>query len=244
MDRDTERLPITAVIGRACTESIVGFLQIVRVAFLVSPLLVSLPQIARADTITSVVETIEYEDADETPVAVSAPAIARFGPFRVVSADAAELDGGIDESSLSDFRRMLAVYPGIATLRMVDCPGTENDDANLAIARLIRARGIATHVPAGGSVRSGGVELFLAGARRTADAGAEFGVHSWQDENGLEARDVPSDDPIHAAYVSYYREMGLSPDQARGFYALTNATPFDQVHYLNRDELRRFAILN
>jgi hypothetical protein len=243
MDSPANRFPIASTIGRVCGESIVGILQIVRVAFLLSPFVLSLPQIARADTVTTVVEYIEYEDANEAP-APRATAIGRYGPFRVIAPETAELDGGIDEASLGDFRRMLAAHPGIATLRIVECPGTENDDANLAIARLIRARGIATHVPAGGSVRSGGVELFLAGARRTADAGAEFGVHSWQDEDGLEARDVAADDPVHAAYIGYYREMGLNPDQARGFYALTNATPFDQVRYLSGDELRHFAILN
>ena len=67
-------------------------------------------------------------------------------------------------------------------LEMIEAPGTEDDRANLRLGRLIRARGIATHVPAGGSVRSGGVELFLAGTRRIADPGAEFAVHAWADE--------------------------------------------------------------
>ena len=32
--------------------------------------------------------------------------------------------------------------------------------------------------------------------------------------------------------------------KAREFYALTNATPFDEVRYLTRDDMARFVALN
>ena len=78
---------------------------------------------------------------------------------------------------------------------MVECPGTDDDRANLRLGLMIHARGMTTHVPPGGSVRSGAVELFLAGAQRIADPGAEFAVHSWSDEFGLEPRDYAPDSP-------------------------------------------------
>lgn len=181
---------------------------------------------------------------DPAAIEAPAPALAAYGPFRVVDATTVEVDGVIDFDSPRQFSALLARYPGVHVLRLVDCPGTEDDDANLALARMVRARGMDTHVPSGGSVRSGGVELFLAGIRRTAENGAEFGVHSWQDEDGLEAADAPADDPIHQAYLGYYREVGLSAETAREFYAFTNQTRFDDIRWMTPAELARFHITN
>jgi len=50
---------------------------------------------------------------------------------------------------------MLNAYPGIRTIEFVECPGTLDDVANLQLGRMIRARGLDTDVPDGGSVRSG-----------------------------------------------------------------------------------------
>ena len=127
---------------------------------------------------------------------------------------------------------------------MIDCPGTEDDLANLEVGRMIRAQGIVTHVPAGGSVRSGGVELFLAGARRYADEGSEFAVHSWQDDTGMEPADYAADAPENRRYVDYYRLMGMSADRARGFYAMTNSVPFSSAHWFGADEMAAWVQLD
>jgi hypothetical protein len=127
---------------------------------------------------------------------------------------------------------------------MVDCPGTGDDEANLALARMVRKAGIATFVPNGGSVRSGGVELFLAGAERRAEPGAEFAVHSWVDEDGLEPDDYAESDPVNQEYVAYYREMGMSADKAKAFYDLTNSVPHDEALYLKPSEIASFIPLN
>lgn len=241
-------LPAKQSIRHVLDLSIMGLLQSIRILFFISPFLLSIPQIARADDTVSVAETVEYEDVagddDFAPQATNAPAIDHFGPFSVVSPQIVELNGVIDETSPALFRRMIAKYPGLKTIRMIDCPGTENDQANLEVARMVRKAGMNTNVPRGGSVRSGGVELFLAGVRRTAEPGAEFGVHSWQDDEGNEAKDVPASDPIHANYIRYYQEVGLTPEQARAFYAFTNQTAFDSLHYMTQPELARFHITN
>ena len=225
-----------------------GTIEAIRIAFFLSPFLLSLPQLARAEIGVSTTEIVEYEawvDADDTGIAAPNPAaLAQFGPFSVVSGSVAELNGVIDEATPEQVRWMLARFPGIGLIRMIDCPGTENDDANLEVARMIRAAGISTLVPQGGSVRSGGVELFLAGVHRAAEPGAEFGVHSWRDEDGREARDVPVSDPAHQAYLRYYREVGLSDEQARAFYAFTNRVSFDDIHYMTRPELAQYSIIN
>ncbi len=209
----------------------------------------SVPVLA-ADGGYTVSQTVEYEDVvteDETngDWQAPAPALARFGPFRVISAQTVELRGVTDSSTPAQFKRMIAAYPALKTIEMVECPGSEDDDANLALARMIRQAGLNTHVPKSGSIRSGGVELFLAGVKRTSEPGAQFGVHSWIDSDGREARDYPVTDPVHQQYVGYYQEMGLKPDNARAFYAFTNAAaPASGVHYMTGGELAAYHLTN
>jgi hypothetical protein len=196
-----------------------------------------------ASEITSETEVIEDEDSDQATAAT--PAIARFGPFSVINATVVEMRGVIDSATPGDFRRMRILYPALHTLEMVDCPGSEDDEAALALDRLVHQAGINTHVPAHGSIRSGAVELFLAGAHRTADPGAELGVHSWQDDEGKQARDYPPDAPVHAEYINYYVAMGFAPKLAQDFYAFTNAAaPATGIHYMTPDEISRFHIVN
>ncbi len=170
--------------------------------------------------------------------------IASFGPFAVLDGTRAALVAETDSYSPADFQKMLRAYPGIRVLEMADCPGTVDDYANLRLGRMIRARGMATHVPDHGSVRSGAVELFLAGASRSAAPDAAFVVHSWIDENGREPDDFSADASVNKAYVNYYREMGLTGTNAAAFYALTNSVPNNDVLMLGTADLAKYAALN
>lgn len=214
------------------------------------------PAAAQVVTVTEVtVEDIVEEDSDvaaagsgrfvaaapvDFPVALPR-GLATYGPFRVLDDGRAALVGATDERSPAAFRAMLAAHPGITTLELIECPGTEDDRANLALGRMIRARGLATHVPDGGSVRSGAVELFLAGVRHRAEPGAEFAVHAWADEDGREATDYPASAPENRAYLDYYREMGMSPEAARAFYAMTNSVPNASALWLSASEMGRWV---
>ena len=169
---------------------------------------------------------------------------ANFGPFAVINDGTVRMAGDVDSATPRQFAAMMAAYPTLKRIEMVDCPGSLDEAANLILARAIRRAGMETVVPKGGSVRSGAVELWMAGVRRSAAPDAEFGVHSWADEYGREARDYAANDPVHAEYLSYYREMGLDDAKARAFYAMTNATPFDDVTYLTRDDMARYVTLN
>ena len=176
--------------------------------------------------------------------AAAIPAIAAFGPFRVLDPTRAALVDATDEASPHAFARMLLAFPSLRRLEMIECPGTSDDTANLRLGRMIRRAGLETHVPANGSVRSGAVELFLAGKRRSADPGAEFAVHSWRDAEGREADDVADEDPVNRAYLAYYREMGLSATQARAFYAMTNSAPNEGALWLTESEFASYAPLD
>ena len=182
--------------------------------------------------------------APSATLATLGQAKARFGPFAVVDGTTVRMAGDVTSATPRQFAAMLAAFPGLKRLEMIDCPGSLDEEANLILARAVRRAGLETIVPSGGSVRSGAVELWLAGAVRRAAPDAEFGVHSWADETGREANDYPADDPVHAEYLGYYREMGMDDAKARAFYALTNATPFDDVRYLTRADMARFVTLN
>lgn len=169
------------------------------------------------------------------------PAIERYGPFEVIDEATAALVDVTDNASPAQFAAMLSAHPGLRVLQMVDCPGTEDDVANLRLGRMIRAAGLGTAVPRGGSVRSGAVELFLAGVDRHIDAGAEFAVHAWQDESGQQPADYAADAPENRRYLTYYREMGMDAGQASAFYAMTNSAPFEQPLWLTGKEMAKWV---
>jgi hypothetical protein len=178
------------------------------------------------------------------PAASIPQGIASYGPFRVLDSGRAALVDATNERSPGQFTAMLHAYPGIRTIEMVECPGTDDDRANLRLGLMIHARGLTTHVPNGGSVRSGAVELFLAGARHLAEPGAEFAVHSWADEFGLEPKDYGADAPENRSYIDYYREVGMSEAEARAFYAMTNSVPNHDAKWLTSADLARWVRLD
>ncbi|MEO7915258.1 MAG: alpha/beta hydrolase [Novosphingobium sp.] len=221
-----------------------------RLAHLALTLLAAVATPCAAQTVVyEVVEEYEVSDAGSDRFVAAAPVqvphgVARFGPFRVLDGKRAALVDVTNERSPAAFSAMLAAYPGISALEMLECPGTDDDRANLRLGRMIHARGLVTHVPKGGSVRSGAVELFLAGRRRTADSGAEFAVHSWADNEGHEPRDFAMTAPENRYYLDYYHEMGMSPVEARAFYDMTNSVPNASAKWLNAAQMSQWVRLN
>lgn len=178
----------------------------------------------------------DWADSAPTPPA-PIPTGPAYGPFRVLDATRVALVDVTDGRTPGLFAAMLRDHPGIRTIEMVECPGTEDDLANLKLGQMIREHGISTHVPAGGSVRSGGVELFVAGTHRSADPGAEFAVHSWIDDTGHEPDDYAPTAPENRRYVDYYRQMGMTPAEAEAFYAMTNSVPFSSARWFGASEM-------
>ncbi|MGB3165942.1 MAG: alpha/beta hydrolase [Alteraurantiacibacter sp.] len=169
---------------------------------------------------------------------VKAEAIAAYGPFRVLDESTAALVDITDENSPSEFAALLEAHPGVDTLTFVEAPGTHDDRANLAVGRMIRAAGLATVAPEGGSIRSGAVELFIAGAQMHIADGSEFAVHGWLDDWGMGADDYAADAPEHRRYLDYYSEMGMNESEAEAFYAMTNSVPFESALWLTGEEMR------
>ena len=217
-------------------------------AFTASPVAAQIEMTISDDGKTTTITEYYVEDGNQRvlvhPPAAIPTGIARFGPFRVIDESHAILVDATDVRSPAQFEAMLAAFPGIAELALVEVPGTEDDKANMRLGRMIHDRGIVTRVPAGGSVRSGGVELFLAGKRRIAEPGSEFAVHAWEDDEGRQATDYSDTAPENRAYIDYYVEMGMAEDQAKAFYAMTNSVPFEDARYLNDKDMAQWVPLD
>ena len=155
-----------------------------------------------------------------------------------VKGDAAVMTGVIDNKIGAKLETLLARHPGVKTIIMRHVEGSVDDEANLKAASMVRARGLNTLIPADGLVASGGTDFFLAGVRRTVEAGAMIGVHSW---SGLavEGADLPRDHPEHQPYLRYYQAMGIPTE----FYWYTlRAAPSAEMHWMSQDEQRRYRI--
>lgn len=220
---------------------------------------ISLSENGQTEIITTYEETIIYQDnitrkipnaeqstsapdSNDTPYPKPSKALATYGSFHVITPERAEMFGTTDSYSLDRFNQMMAAYPSLSQIDMVDVSGTVDDEVNLALANKIHALNITTHIPQNGSVRSGGVELFLAGKKRTAHPTANFAVHSWRDEDGYEPHDYADDDPIHQDYIEYYQKIaGMSAQKARDFYWMTNSAPHDSLINLTVDDIGKYA---
>ena len=148
------------------------------------------------------------------------------------------MTGVISTSTPDAVRTLLDDHPDVATIVMIDVPGSADDNANLEASRLIRDAGIATHATGDSFLASGGVDFYLAGATRTFDPGAQFGVHSWATGDGIEGSELPRDDQQHELYLDYYDEMGINAD----FYWFTlDAAPAEDIYWMTEAELERYG---
>lgn len=137
-----------------------------------------------------------------------------------------------------DLTNVLERNPAIKTIVMVEVPGSVDDEVNLKASQEIRKRNIATYIPEGGWVASGGTDMFLAGTIRTAHKTAKLGVHSWGDDRGV-ATDYPKDHDSHQKYLSYYQQMMIP--EAFYWYTL-HAAPAEDIHWMTAEEIKRYNV--
>ena len=154
--------------------------------------------------------------------------------------DTVYMNGVIGSDTLEVMQTLLNSHPQIKTIVMQNVPGSMDDDTNLLASMEIRKRGIATHIPADGMVASGGTDMFLAGVKRTAEAGAKLGVHSWSDDSGKVALDFPRDHQEHVKYLDYYKAIGI--DTSFYWYTLEAASAED-IHWMTAQEIAQYGVL-
>ncbi|APE43829.1 hypothetical protein BOO69_10695 [Sulfitobacter alexandrii] len=161
------------------------------------------------------------------------------GTTMQVEGDRLYLSGTITSRTPANFERILARNPQVRTLVQTRVDGSIDGAATIRMGRLLRARGMDTHLPPGSIVDSGGVDLFLAGTRRTMAPGASLGVHSWRNAY-REGSSYPRNSPEHEMTRRYVAEM-LGSD---AFYWFTLASaPSDGIHELTPGEIARYGLL-
>lgn len=155
----------------------------------------------------------------------------------------AHMSGVISNDTIRQVKKLISDYPAVTLIKMVSVDGSIDDEANLVASRLVREAGLNIHVAKDGHIASGGTDFFCAGVQRTAEEGAQIGVHSWAGDGVNNAALLPKDDPEHQKYIDYYKEMAM-PDP-EGFYFFTiNAAEADGMHYMSRDELVQYGLIS
>ncbi|WP_421856196.1 alpha/beta hydrolase [Marinomonas sp.] len=156
-----------------------------------------------------------------------------------VEGNSAYLSGVLGADLVKQLSDMVRKNPNVTDLVIVDVPGSVDQQATMEGARLIRRLGLNTHIAPTGYVLSGGVDLFLGGVTRSIGAGAGVGVHAWSDGTKIKAKNLKQTDPVHAAYVNFYLEMGVP----EGFYWFSlDAAPADRVYFLSPEEVYDFQL--
>ena len=165
-----------------------------------------------------------------------------IAPFSIVDANTIRLNGVINSNTESAFDEVLRQNPDTELLIFGDAPGSEDDETNLRVGRKLFQLGLRTHVEDNGSIASGAVDLFLAGAERSLGSNARVGVHSWSDGNN-EATDFPRDSEEHLFFIDYYVAIGFTRQRAEDFYFFTiNAASADDIHWMTSTEIETYEI--
>jgi len=156
-----------------------------------------------------------------------------------VKGDTAILNGGTDSRSYSEMKSFLNENPDIRHLILRDMPGTTDAMTNLKIARMIRKRGLTTHLERRSRIASGAVDLFISGARRTMECGAKIGVHSWSIDGRIGPKRMGADynQPVHEQFLA---DMGIDPS----FYVFTreSAEP-ETIYFMKYLEIEQYGLL-
>lgn len=166
----------------------------------------------------------------------------QFGIFKVVDDNTIEMDGEIFSRTLDDFNELIAAYPDINLINIVECPGSNDDEINVQVAKKVYDNDIATHLLDDGLIASGGVDFFLAGTTRTRGTNTMVGVHSWTDGEN-EATDFPADAEEHQLFIEFYKSIGFTQTAAEDFYFFTiNAAPAAEIYYMTEAEIEQYGI--
>jgi len=148
------------------------------------------------------------------------------------------MSGLINSYTPEQLKDIFGAHPQIDTIVLGQMPGSIDDEANLAGAAWVAARGVNTYLPQQGSIASGATDFFLVGKRRVVEEGAEVGVHSWADVTGVTARDLPRDDPAHERYIGFYEGIGWTRAQAEAFYFFTiEKAPAEDIYLMTPQEM-------
>lgn len=148
--------------------------------------------------------------------------------------------GSIDAGAAQRLAAVLDAHGGAITTLFLDSPGGALDEA-LAMSRLVRERGLRTHVASGAVCASSCPLVMAGGTQRAAHEGAAIGLHQfYAADRGVEAARAMSDAQLTAALIArHLAAMGVDP--ALWLHALD--TPPQSLYQLSLDEMRHYRLV-
>ena len=163
----------------------------------------------------------------------------------VQQGDTLDVFGAIDARTVHILRDAKAAAPEVTTLRLVNIPGSLDDEASLTgLAAFVKEEKLAIVVPSDGIVASGGTDMAVMSLDRVIENGACVGVHSWGGGGvfgSTSGADAPRDDPQHQLYLDFYKTVDV-PEELYWF-TLEAAGP-DGIHWMSPEEINRFNLSN
>ncbi|MDH7447904.1 hypothetical protein [Aquimarina sp. 2201CG14-23] len=168
-----------------------------------------------------------------------------LGIFKSINDTTAEMNGVITGNTPAHFDNLVAKYPNLKKIQMLDCPGSEDDEANLRVSKKMHDMGIEFHLFSNSIIASGAVDMYVGGSKRTREMGSRIGVHSWGAGPGEPiATSYPVGHAVHLPYINYYTSVGFTQQEAEDFYYFTiNAAPAEDVHWMTDEEITQYKIV-
>lgn len=151
------------------------------------------------------------------------------------------MEGTIDIGAATRFARELEQRGEYVKTVSLNSPGGSLDDA-IAMAGLVRERGLATEVADGALCASSCPLLLAGGVKRSVDANAAIGLHQFYatGETVLEPAQAMADAQATAARIARHLDaMGVDP--SLWLHALD--TPPRSLYYLSREELTSYGLV-
>jgi len=157
--------------------------------------------------------------------------------------DTLDVVGVIDGGTVSTIREAVEAAPEVTTLRLINIPGSSDDEASLnALAAFIKQKNLAIIVPSEGMVASGGTDMAVMSTNRTIEQGACVGVHSWAAGGifGFEAAsEMPRSAEEHTLYLDFYKTVDVPAEFY--WFTLDAASPAN-IHWMSPAEINQFNL--
>ena len=145
----------------------------------------------------------------------------------------AHINGVLGKAFYKKFVKFINENPTIKDLVLENIPGSVNDEWNAKSCILLHQKGMNTILEPTSVIASGGVDLFIAGNKRTIAQGAKIGVHSWRDltKDGAE---YPKSSEEHDLFLDFFEKIEM--DTAFYWYTL-RAAPGKDIHWMTEEEI-------
>lgn len=160
--------------------------------------------------------------------------------FTLRSGGVLSVEGAIDQGASTRFAAELDARGEYVTTVAFNSPGGSLEDA-MAMARLVRERGLATRVENGALCASSCPLILAGGVTREAGAKAAIGVHQFYaaEEIANPAQAMADAQMITARISRHLGEMGIDP--ALWLHALD--TPPRALYYLTPEQSQRYRLV-